>query len=223
MPKPYVIIGVPLVAAPTDEEASYLASSVFQRVLGILRGARGKLPAPVEGFVERLGPQERAGIADFMACAVVGGPETVRAGFESLAEQTECDEMMLVCDVYDPHCVCARWISRWPCGTANRCRVQPLPLPHEWPDLARCCEPLARPRRLLRGRCGGGRSDFGGGAVVSTGVTLTGKAVGAGIDAMSSKPEQADNSGIIVRERISPASAPCRPAVGDSMNETPCT
>lgn len=62
-----------------------------------------------------------------------------------------------------------------------------------------------------------------GGAVVSTGVTLTGKAVGAGIDAMSSKPEQADNSGIIVRERISPASAPCRPAVGDSMNETPCT
>lgn len=101
-PKPYVIIGVPLVAAPTDEEASYLASSVFQRVLGILRGARGKLPAPVEGFVERLGPQERAGIADFMACAVVGGPETVRAGFESLAEQTECDEMMLVCDVYDP-------------------------------------------------------------------------------------------------------------------------
>lgn len=62
-----------------------------------------------------------------------------------------------------------------------------------------------------------------GGAVVSTGVTLTGKAVGAGIDAMSSKPEQADNSGIIVRERISPASAPCRPAAGDSMDETPCT
>lgn len=100
--KPYVIIGVPLVAAPTDEEATYLASSVFQRVLGILRGARGKLPAPVEGFFERLGPQEKAGIADFLACAVVGGPATVRAGLESLAEQTGCDEMMLVCDVYDP-------------------------------------------------------------------------------------------------------------------------
>ena len=62
-----------------------------------------------------------------------------------------------------------------------------------------------------------------GAAVVSTGVTLTGKAVGAGIDAMSSNPEEADNSGIVVRERISPASVPCRPAVGDAMDETPCT
>jgi hypothetical protein len=26
----------------------------------------------------------------------------VRAGLQALAEQTGCDEMMLVCDVYDP-------------------------------------------------------------------------------------------------------------------------
>jgi luciferase family oxidoreductase group 1 len=31
--KPYVVIGVPLIAAPTDEEAHFLASSTFQRVL----------------------------------------------------------------------------------------------------------------------------------------------------------------------------------------------
>jgi hypothetical protein len=31
-----VIIGVPLIAAPTDAEADFLASSTFQRVLGIL-------------------------------------------------------------------------------------------------------------------------------------------------------------------------------------------
>ena len=36
--KPYVAIGVPLIAAPTDEEADYLASSTYQRVLGILTG-----------------------------------------------------------------------------------------------------------------------------------------------------------------------------------------
>jgi luciferase family oxidoreductase group 1 len=35
-PKPYVAIGVPLIAAPTDDEAEYLASSTYQRVLGIL-------------------------------------------------------------------------------------------------------------------------------------------------------------------------------------------
>ena len=46
------------------------------------------------------------------------------------------------------------------------------------------------------------------GAVVSTGVTLTGKALGAGIDAMAAKPAPADGSGIVVRERIAPETPP---------------
>jgi len=100
--KPYLIIGVPLVAAPTDAEAVYLASSVFQRVLGILTGKRGKLPAPREGLIESLGPREREAIADFLACAVIGGPQAVREGLQALAKQTGCDEMMFVCDVFDP-------------------------------------------------------------------------------------------------------------------------
>ena len=45
------------------------------------------------------------------------------------------------------------------------------------------------------------------GAVVVTGVTLTGKAVGAGIDALSAPREPPDTSGIVVRERIQPAPA----------------
>ena len=100
--RPYVVIGVPLIAAPTDEEASHLASSVFQRVLGILRGARGLLQPPQEGFFEQLTAQEKAGIADFLACAVIGSPDTVRRGLRALAAQTGCDEMMFTCDIYDP-------------------------------------------------------------------------------------------------------------------------
>ena len=100
--KPYVIVGVPFIGAPTDAEAQYLASSTYQRVLGILTGRRGQLPAPVEGFMERLDPQAHAAIADFLACAVVGGPQTARAGFTQLAEATQADEFMLVSDVFDP-------------------------------------------------------------------------------------------------------------------------
>ena len=40
--QPYVMIGVPLVAAPTDAEAEFLASSTYRRILGILRGERGR-------------------------------------------------------------------------------------------------------------------------------------------------------------------------------------
>ena len=100
--KPYVMIGVPLVAAPTDAEAMFLASSIFARVLGILRGARGLLQPPQEGFLERLDAPARAGIADFLACAVIGAPDTVRQGLQALADATDCDEMMFTCDIYEP-------------------------------------------------------------------------------------------------------------------------
>ena len=100
--KPQVVVGVPLVAAPTDDEAQYLASSTHQRVLGILTGRRGQLPPPVPAFLDRLPGEARQAIADFLACAVVGSPDTVRAGLTQLAQATEADEFMLVSDVFDP-------------------------------------------------------------------------------------------------------------------------
>ena len=100
--KPYVMIGVPVMAAPTDEEAEFLASSNYQRVLSILTGNRLSLQPPVENYAARLQPQERAAIGDFLAAAVIGGPDTVRDGLTTLAQETGADELILVCDVYDP-------------------------------------------------------------------------------------------------------------------------
>jgi luciferase family oxidoreductase group 1 len=100
--QPYAAIGVPMIAAPTDDEAEYLASSTYQRVLGILTGRRGQLPPPVTDFVASLAPHERQGIADFLAAAVIGSPDTVRAGLQRLADLTEADEFILVSDVFDP-------------------------------------------------------------------------------------------------------------------------
>ena len=100
--KPYVIVGVPLAAAATDDEADFLATSIFQRVLGILRGDRRSLPPPREAFLASLSPQEKAGIADFLGAAVIGGPQRVRADLTALRAATQADEMMLVCDIFDP-------------------------------------------------------------------------------------------------------------------------
>lgn len=101
-PQPYVIIGVPVIAAPTDTEAAFLASSVQQRVHGIVTGRRGRLPPPVDGFADRLPAHERAAVEDFLAVAVIGGPERVRERMAELAAATAADEMMVVCDVFDP-------------------------------------------------------------------------------------------------------------------------
>jgi len=99
--KPYVIVGVPLVAAASDEEADYLASSHYQRVLGILTNQRAPLPPPLPHYLESLPAQHRAAILDFLAAGVVGGPETVSAGLKRLVELTGADELMLVSDLFD--------------------------------------------------------------------------------------------------------------------------
>ncbi|MCZ2104242.1 MAG: LLM class flavin-dependent oxidoreductase [Comamonadaceae bacterium] len=99
--RPWVMIGVLVIAAPTDAEAELLASSTYQRVLGIVTGRRGLLAPPVPDFMARLGEAERMAIADFLALAVVGGPETVHQGFAAIHEATQADEFMLVCDVFD--------------------------------------------------------------------------------------------------------------------------
>ena len=100
--KPRVVVGVPLIAATTDEEAQFLASSIYQRVLGIVRGERRALQPPVAGYLESLDPQERAAIGDFLGMAVIGGPQTVAQQLRKIADTTEADELMLVCDIFDP-------------------------------------------------------------------------------------------------------------------------
>jgi luciferase family oxidoreductase group 1 len=100
--KPYVMIGVPVIAAPTDEEAQFLASSTHQRVLGILQGDRGLLQPPVANFMAQIHPQEKAAIDDFLGAAVIGGPRTVQAGLAALLQTTDADEFILVCDIFDP-------------------------------------------------------------------------------------------------------------------------
>jgi luciferase family oxidoreductase group 1 len=100
--KPYVVVGVPLIAASTDEEAQFLATSIYQRVSSIVRGERRALQPPVAGFLESRDTQERAAIAEFLGMAVIGGPQTVKEKLCKIAEVTEADELMLVCDIFDP-------------------------------------------------------------------------------------------------------------------------
>ena len=100
--KPRVVVGVPLIAAETDAQAQFLASSIHQRVSGIVRGDRRPLQAPQAGFLESRPAQEQAAIQEFLGLAVIGGPDTVRQQLQHIAAITEADELMLVCDIFDP-------------------------------------------------------------------------------------------------------------------------
>ena len=99
--KPYAMVGVPLVAAPSDEEAEFLATTAFQRVLALMRGESLVLRPPVESMAGRWLPHEQQAVGDFLGLAVIGGPEKVRARLETLLEQTGADELIFTGDLYD--------------------------------------------------------------------------------------------------------------------------
>ena len=78
--QPYVMVGVPVVAAPSDEEAAYLATTMQQRVLSIVRGHRIRMQPPMtpDALAATWSLQEEHAVESFLGLAAIGGPERVR-------------------------------------------------------------------------------------------------------------------------------------------------
>ena len=98
---PYFAAGVPVVAAESDAEARFLATSSLQRGLRLLRKQPIFVPPPVESTENLLTDGERYVLESGMAVAIIGGPETVRRGLERFLAETRADELIFVSDVYD--------------------------------------------------------------------------------------------------------------------------
>lgn len=99
--KPYVMLGVPLVAADTDEHAEYLATSLYQRILSLMRGQTLMQKPPVQSMEGLWLPHEREAVSDFLGLAMIGSKEKIRARLDVLLEQTDADELIFTCDMYE--------------------------------------------------------------------------------------------------------------------------
>jgi luciferase family oxidoreductase group 1 len=98
--EPYVMVGVPALAAETDDRAEYLATSMYQRFLAIIKGQRMPIPPPVQSMDSVWSPGERLAVAERMALMVVGGPERVRAGLQEIIDATQADELIVSSDAF---------------------------------------------------------------------------------------------------------------------------
>ncbi|HEY9732304.1 MAG TPA: LLM class flavin-dependent oxidoreductase [Drouetiella sp.] len=99
--KPYVMVGVPVIAADTDALAGKLATTTYQKFLGLVRREPVQGKPPVDNMDALWNAYERAAVLSRMAVAAIGGPETVERRLESLLERTDADELMVVSDFYD--------------------------------------------------------------------------------------------------------------------------
>jgi alkanesulfonate monooxygenase SsuD/methylene tetrahydromethanopterin reductase-like flavin-dependent oxidoreductase (luciferase family) len=100
-PEPYVILGVNVIAADSDDEATFLASSGREASASLRRGLPIQLPPPSREFVKEVVPFGRLPIEELTSIAMIGAPATVEQGLQTFADATGANELMVVSHIYD--------------------------------------------------------------------------------------------------------------------------
>jgi alkanesulfonate monooxygenase SsuD/methylene tetrahydromethanopterin reductase-like flavin-dependent oxidoreductase (luciferase family) len=100
--RPYVMIGANVVAAPSDEEAEKLATTVRRMFLGVITGQRELLQPPSSGFPESW-TAYRYLVSQMLACSLIGGAAKMEKELTELLELTRADEIIAVSHLYDHH------------------------------------------------------------------------------------------------------------------------
>ncbi|MGB1949282.1 MAG: LLM class flavin-dependent oxidoreductase [Marinobacter sp.] len=100
--KPYAMLAVPAVVADTDEEAQWLATTSYQRILALFRGQPLWMKPPVDTMAGLWNAGEEASVRDFLALQILGGPASATQQLDRLLSTVEVDELMFTVDIHDP-------------------------------------------------------------------------------------------------------------------------
>jgi luciferase family oxidoreductase group 1 len=99
--EPYVMLGVQAVVAPTDEEAEFLTTTIYQRFLALIKNQSLKLQPPVESMQGLWSAIEEHHVREKLQTSVRGSVDKAKYEIEKLAKMTQADELMFTSDVYD--------------------------------------------------------------------------------------------------------------------------
>jgi len=94
--KPFVMLGVNVIAADTDDEARFLASSGRQSFASLRAGRPIQLPPPSKEWMRE--PSEPT---DKTRVSFVGSAATVHDQMKTFVGETQADELIIVSHIYD--------------------------------------------------------------------------------------------------------------------------
>ncbi len=97
----YALGCVNVIAADTDAEAEYLATSLYQLAMGIIHGTSRPLQPPVKNMDEVWSDYEKAAILQMMQYTFIGSPDTVKEKLQGFLDETQVDEIMITSHIYD--------------------------------------------------------------------------------------------------------------------------
>jgi luciferase family oxidoreductase group 1 len=99
--RPYVMPGINVIAADTDEEARRLFTTVQQQFTNMHRNARGQMQPPIDDIETYWTPIEKAQVSRMLTCSFVGSRETVKKQLARFIEETGADELMAGGPIFD--------------------------------------------------------------------------------------------------------------------------
>jgi luciferase family oxidoreductase group 1 len=99
--RPYVMLGVNLVVADTDDEAKFLASSGKQASVSLRAGTPIRLPPPNEEWAKEVTSFDPSQIDSRPSISLIGSRETVRDGLRAFDELMHPDEIIVFSQTYD--------------------------------------------------------------------------------------------------------------------------
>lgn len=99
--KPYVMVGLNIIAADTEQEARRLATTQQMSFANMLRGRRGLSQPPIDDIETYWNETEKAQASQMLSRSIIGTPDMVREGVDAVVVETGADELIVVSDIYD--------------------------------------------------------------------------------------------------------------------------
>ena len=99
--KPHTMAVINVIAAETDEEAEYLATSLYQSFLNVINGRALPMQPPVDNMDELWSQNEKYAVNNMLTYTFIGSAATVEAKIREFIEQTGVNEIMIACSIYD--------------------------------------------------------------------------------------------------------------------------
>jgi luciferase family oxidoreductase group 1 len=97
----YSIACVNVIAAESNAEAEYLATSFYQLALGMIRNKRQPMQPPVPTMEGVWNDAEKAAVQHMLQYTFIGSVETIKTELDLFCRQTGIDELMVTSHVYD--------------------------------------------------------------------------------------------------------------------------
>ena len=98
--RPYMMVGVQIIAAETDAEARRLFTTPQQRFLRLIRNQPVELLPPVDSMDGLWTPWEQAAVESRLGAAIVGSEASVKEGMELLVRSTQASELIIATDTF---------------------------------------------------------------------------------------------------------------------------